>query len=443
MLLSGTQGGVTGTIVFVVMSVLLIPACRQDKASSKSSEPPAKIEKLPQETEIARITLTAQAEQRLGITLRTVTRQQVQQRRTFGGEVTIPGGKSIIVSAPVAGAIAPPGRDSIPLPGERVQAGAPVLSLVPLLTPERYVPTPAERAQMANARGTLVSALTIARGDIQRSQAEVEAAKIALKRAEQLLADKVGTARSVDDAQAQLNIATSLFNAAQERAQQLEALLTDLNTNGTDGIAKPLVMGSPQSGVIRSLAVSRGQTVAGGAALFEVVDTSSMWIRVPLYVGVLPEIDIQADATIVAIGQRAASATARLPAVDQAQPIPVVARPVVAPPSADPLSSTADLFYEVNNANGGFRPGQRVGVELQLHGADEGLVVSAKSILYDIYGGTWVYVKSGDHAFQRQRVLIRFTADDLAVLDEGPAPGTEVVIDGAAELYGTEFGAGK
>jgi hypothetical protein len=32
---------------------------------------------------------------------------------------------------------------------------------------------------------------------------------------------------------------------------------------------------------------------------------------------------------------------------------------------------------------------------------------------------------------------------DLAVLPEGPLSSTEVVTVGAAELFGTEFGAGK
>ena len=34
-------------------------------------------------------------------------------------------------------------------------------------------------------------------------------------------------------------------------------------------------------------------------------------------------------------------------------------------------------------------------------------------------------------------------AAGFAVLDQGPAPGTRVVTAGAAELFGTEFGAGK
>ncbi len=78
-----------------------------------------------------------------------------------------------------------------------------------------------------------------------------------------------------------------------------------------------------------------------------------------------------------------------------------------------------------------------------MQGEQTGLVVPSAAIMYDIYGGAWVYVAVGERAFQRRRVLIRFSDGDRAVLAEGPAPGADVVVAGAAELYGAEFGAGK
>jgi hypothetical protein len=45
--------------------------------------------------------------------------------------------------------------------------------------------------------------------------------------------------------------------------------------------------------------------------------------------------------------------------------------------------------------------------------------------------------------FVRHRVEIADVVADAAVLRQGPAPGTRVVTVGAAELFGTEFGAGK
>lgn len=411
--------------------MLLGAGCTPDTPSTDhKATAPAKVEKLPQETEIARITLTEQAEQRLGITLAEVTRENVQRRRTFGGELMIPVGKSTIVSAPLAGTIAAPASGEIPLPGQKLKVASPVMSLAPLLSPERYVPTPAERVQMANARATLMSALTIANGDVQRSQTELAAANITLDRASQLLEDRAGSAKAVDDARALRDVAQANLSAASERETQFQQLLRDLDENGTNGIAAPLLMTAPQAGVMRNVLVTRGQAVTAGAPLFEVVDLTSMWIRVPIYVDLLAEIELESDASVVGLDGRA-SVTPRQ------------ATPVTAPPTADPLSTTADVYFAIDNADSQLRPGQRVGVDLALKGQKEGFVVPAKSILYDIYGGTWVYIKSGDHAFERRRVLIRYTVDQRVVLAESPVVGTQVVVDGAAELYGTEFGAGK
>jgi cobalt-zinc-cadmium efflux system membrane fusion protein len=151
---------------------------------------------------------------------------------------------------------------------------------------------------------------------------------------------------------------------------------------------------------------------------------------VPVYVDLLDTIVTDAPVEIVGLDGRH-------------EADPKIANPIAAPPSADALSTTADLFYAMDNPGGLLRPGQRVGVELRLQGDQQARTVPAKSIIYDIYGGTWVYEQSDEYAFQRRRVLVRFTDGDRVVLSEGPPVGTTVVVDGVAELYGTEFGSGK
>ena len=91
----------------------------------------------------------------------------------------------------------------------------------------------------------------------------------------------------------------------------------------------------------------------------------------------------------------------------------------------------------------GLRPGQRIGVELPLRGATEALVVPYASVLFDIYGGAWVYVVSGERQYTRHRIAIRWVEGEQAILASGPDVGSQVVVAGAAELFGTEFGAGK
>ena len=431
-------------ILLLVLFSLLTTGCTKQADTKPAPTKPAKVEKLPVETEIGRITLTPQAEQRLGIVLEPITKGNVQRRRTLGGDVLIPIGKSVIVSAPFSGTVSPPQSSAIPTPGQRVEIGSEILSLAPILTPERDVPTPAEQVQMANARATLLSAIAVAQGDMDRSRAELDGAKITLDRAQKLFKDRAGARRAVDDAQAVLNVSDSNLKAATERERQLSRLVAELDTPASERKAVPLTLAAPQTGVLRSLAVTPGQAVTAGATMFEVVDTDTMWIRVPVYVEMLNDIDTQKNVQIVALGKLSSgNQSDRQINSSSDTALEITAKPVAAPPSADALSSSVDLYFECDNGNSKLRPGQRIGVQLALVGEDQGITAPRKSIIYDIYGGTWVYVQTADHVFERRRVLIRYMMGDRVVLAEGPAADTQVVTDGAAELFGTEFGSGK
>ena len=181
---------------------------------------------------------------------------------------------------------------------------------------------------------------------------------------------------------------------------------------------------------MRNLSAARGQTVTAGTPLFEVVNLDTVWIRVPVYVGQLDQIVTTSDARI---GDLKGGSDSSLR----------TAKPIAAPPSADPLSSTVDLYYEMSNRDGALHPGERIGATLSLKGESENLVIPWAAVLYDIHGTTWVYERTDTQVFRRRRVLVRYTADDLAVLASGPEVGTEIVVGGAAELFGTEFGIGK
>ena len=81
-------------------------------------------------------------------------------------------------------------------------------------------------------------------------------------------------------------------------------------------------------------------------------------------------------------------------------------------------------------------------MQLPLRASEKGLVVPDRAVLYDISGGTWVYEDRGDGTYARRRIEVARHAGDLAIVARGIEPGTKVVTAGAAELFGTEFGAG-
>jgi hypothetical protein len=89
---------------------------------------------------------------------------------------------------------------------------------------------------------------------------------------------------------------------------------------------------------------------------------------------------------------------------------------------------------------------QRVAQILPIRGGGESSprkVVPYAAVLYDAKGATWVYTNPSPLTFVRHAIQIDYIEGDLAVLSDGPAAGTAVVIVGAAELFGTETGIGK
>ena len=311
-------------------------------------------------------------------------------------------------------------------PGPRWRRGQPIFLLLPLLSPERAVLTPSERIRFAEAKNALATSRIDAEGLVQQANAQVDAAKITLDRAERLLRDKAGTLRAVDDAKAQLDIANKGLDAAMSRKKVLE----DIQLDEEAGELQPLVLESPQDGLLRAEHAASGQVVAAGAMLFEVMDCDPLWVRVAVYAGEASEIVADRPARVSSLADRT-GANAR------------TAKPIEAPPTATPLASTVDLYYELPNSSGELRPGARVSVELPLAAESQARVLPWSAVVHDINGGTWVYEQTAPQTFVRRRVQIRFVDGDTAVLEEGPAAGAAVVSTGAMELFGTEFGFGK
>jgi multidrug efflux pump subunit AcrA (membrane-fusion protein) len=189
---------------------------------------------------------------------------------------------------------------------------------------------------------------------------------------------------------------------------------------------------APISGIVQRLHTSPSQVLNASAPIVDIVSLNPVWVRVPIYAGDEARINMRAPAVIRALSDFAGSSNA------------VMARPILSgPQTSDPLATSIDLYYEVNNASGDFRPGQKLSVTIPYEGTQTSLVVPYSAILYDIHGGTWVYENTAPHVYVRKRVGLQTVADGKAILQKGPAIGTKVVTAGAAELFGTEFGGGK
>jgi len=378
----------------------LAAACSRTPASESAAKPqaPAKVEHPRTEADLSTVTLSPEAVKRIGIETVTAAVQAVSASRTLGGEVVVPEGRSVVVSAPVAGMLTGAGPV---VAGARVKKGEPIFRLIPLV--------PAERDQRIEAQRAVAAA-----------EAEEQAARQRRDRLEQLLKDGAASVRAVEEARAAYDVAAAALVAARERLKGL--------TRNPIGPQGEISIDAPLAGVVQSIPAAAGQTVAASAPLFEIAQVDTLWVRVPVYAGDLNEIDPNQPATLTTLDSTGS---------------PQLLRRVTAPLKADPAAASVDLFYEIAGPSGTLRPGQRVSVQLPLVAMAKGLVVPDAAILYDMHGATWVYEAQGNGKYVRRRVEVARQVGNRVLISRGLAEGTRVVTIGAAELFGTEFGAGK
>ena len=145
----------------------LLSAC--GPAAKSAAVDPAKTELVAHETELLRLTLTPEAERRLGLQTVTVAAGARRKTRAAHGE---------IVAAPLAG-------------GLPVAAGADL--------------------------GTLAASQARADGDVARARAELEVAEKAYARAAGLVREEAGSVRARDEAASALGVASANLAAAQSQ----------------------------------------------------------------------------------------------------------------------------------------------------------------------------------------------------------------------------------
>ncbi len=395
---------------------------------SPIKESPATVATIANEGDLNTIKLTAEAEKHLALTVAPVELKPMPRVSIYGGEIMLPPGASLIVSAPFTGTLDTPLKDQgTARPGDVVAAKQPIFKLQPLITPEREALTLAERVRYAESRNAIATARIDAANQVAQVLVQQEAAKIALDRAERLLQDGAGTVRAVDDAKAQAQLAEKGLEAAQSRKK----LMDELNLEGESANALPsILIEAPLPGMIRAMHVAPGEVVSAAAPLFEVMKVDPLWVRVPVYAGDAAELQAAGTATVRSL---AAQSTSR----------GVVAKQAAAPPTAVLLSTTVDLYFEIPNPDGNYRPGERISAELPRKGETLSLVVPWSAIMHDIHGGTWLYEQTAERTYVRRRVQVQHVSGTSAVLKEGPKAGTKVVTAGAVELFGTEFGFAK
>ena len=380
---------------------LLSAACSGPSGSPPAGKPApaAKVDNPKPESDLATVTLSPEAEKHLAIQTKKIAIEPVALTRTVGGETIVPPGKSVQVTAPVAGILRPGPAATV----GPVHRGDVIFELVPLQQPDRDARSEAERG-------------------VQEANARLMQATQRVQRLEQLLKDGSASARSVEEAQADRAVAAAAADAARKKLDSAARL--PVGPNGE------MALTAPFDGFITELRSAGGQTVAAGAPVADLAQTGVLWIKAPVFVGDLTALDASQSAMVAALGQETSGPWR-------------AARRVTGPPMANPNAASVDLFFELPSGGQAVRPGERLAIRLPLKAKDRALVVPESAVVYDMNGGTWVYEQRAPHQFARRRVELGGPAGSNVIITRGLAEGVTVVTVGAAELYGTEFYVSK
>lgn len=289
----------------IYVCLITVCGCTKKPPSKEKAQPPAMVHNAVKETDLTTVSLTPKAESRLGISLATVEKQTIKKNRTYGGEVVPVSGRSVTLTAPLSGTLLLPEKGTVPVAGRQIAASEPIYSLL-LALPQRDILSVQE--------------------EVTLRRADFELAEKAVKRAQQLLGDKAGSLKELEQAQAQLSKAIASQEAAKARLELLEK--GEIDSAG-EGVSS-LIVRSPIDGIIQKVYVSPSQTVTVSEALMEIVSIDPVWIKVPVYVGDLSNIDPNQPARVHSLGDFAAIESKS-------------AEPVLASFTANPQSVTLDL----------------------------------------------------------------------------------------------------
>ena len=390
------------TIAAALAIAFLLNACGTD-APPAAREKPATVSNPATEASLTQVKLSQEAFTRLGIETVEAESSTVSASRSVGGEVIAPPGARADVVAPVAGKVLIP-AESRTVPGTQVAQGAPLLKLLP-------IPTGGDLARTTE--------------EMRTAEARYEQARAEHQRVVALHNEKLISQRDLEKAVADLAAAQAARDAARARSRLAETGNVEESPAFT-----AVTITAPLRGTLLDMHVGFGQVVTAGTPLFTVADLSRLWVKVALYAGEARSVARGQGATVRGLSSGSAGFSVR-------------ARSVTAPLSADPGSSSIDLYYQLDDPRG-LRPGERVTVTIPIEGPQRrGLVVPLSAVLYDVSGDAWVYVRTDSLVFTRRRIEIANVVGDRVLVTRGLAPGTRVVTAGAVELFGTEFGPGK
>ncbi|TAJ07344.1 MAG: efflux RND transporter periplasmic adaptor subunit [Nitrospirae bacterium] len=248
------------------------------------------------------------------------------------------------------------------------------------------------------------------------SKAQADVAENSFQRTQKLWAEQIVTERRLVEERGHFLETKARYQHAREKllnmgmaAGELQQLERDHHVEGHRYTIK-----SPIAGTVVAQHIVLGQGVSSGIELFEIVDTSRVWIFASL-----------------AIEQ-----ARRFTVGDTAMIVPKGAEPITAPltyisPLADEKTRTVRVRFEVANQDGRLKPQEYVEVRLAVPAAPTLAVPAAAVTLLDQTRGVFVQREAG---YLFTPVEVGREGEGWVEIRSGLTAGDRVVTDGVFDL---------
>ena len=306
-----------------------------------------------------------------------------------------------------------------PVAGREARLGAPSAGRVSLAEPVPLLGMPVTKGQVLATISPRVGALgdrsTMA-ADVTAAQAELDAARSGLARAERLVADQAAPAKSVEEARTRVQVAEARVTGTKGRLGQFDA-----GAAGTGG-GRVFQVRSPIDGTLVSVDVGSGESVEEGQSIFRVVDLARVWLVANVFEPDLPRIE-GAHAAWFTIDGYAQAFT-----IDDSNGKLVTIGRVI-----DPKTRTTPVIFEVDNTAAHLRIGNFAKAVIATGAPKKGLAVPESAIVDDA-GKSIVFVMIEGEAFERRPVRLGIRTNGWVEVLEGIAAADHVVTKGAYEI---------
>lgn len=243
--------------------------------------------------------------------------------------------------------------------------------------------------------------------------AELTFAEQELKRQQDLATDNVSARRNLEQAQAN---ATVLRVRKRALAEQLALIGIDARTLTAENLSRRITVTAPFDGYVTRVDVNTGSAVAPNGTLLELVDPTHLHVELAVFESDAARLKAEQEITVMISGED----------TTRSGHIHLVGTKIKS-------DRTVDVHAHLDTPDGHLLPGTtlmaRIHIEDSLHYA----VPTDAIVTAD--GGTWLFVKTGEHTYERVSAVVGEEEDQYSEILNGEAfVGKQIVISGGHRM---------